>query len=670
VKRRKFATAAAFAVALLVAALAAASVSAATSSHKSTAVAGKGYKQGPGHTGKHGNSTPQMVGTGQFASAGASPPVVVSRGNGTPANLKSQLAHDRGIPGKLHGKGGASPNVGATPNAPFIPHAHSLPIGTRGAAAAAKGLNEFNQESAGGYPLSPPDEALAEGNGFVFQAVNNVFQITDTNFGHVTNAEPMEQFWAPAILATGACFISDPKAHYDTVTRKWYVTEAATQFLCGGGPGSDVFIAVSTTSDPLSIYNIYVLDTSFDGSVCGPDGCLGDQPLLGMNRNALFISTNSFDWDSNAFNGTQMYIIDSTALAFGALFPNIVYIDIGGNVPTPEGVIGCGGLVYPANAYCWASVQPATSPNLTQTTEHNGTEFGLSSLDWFGSVDNRVALWGFTNTTSINRTGNCSTGGVCIDYNYAIANTESYGYPITDTPFFSPYAEQPSSGNTPFCDIVVGPLCEPGPIANNDDRMNEVKSVKTASHAAHNWAGVNTDALVPDPIGHLRRRSAIAYFDISATAWLGPFVVGAGVNAQGYVANWNNDVIFPAIGVGPDGTSGAMVYTLTGNTNFPSVAVSNVSDISPVSKIPVVLAGKDVLDDAAWYLSGTPRFGDYSAAVGDGHTVYLGAEYVQDACDTNTYLSDLSFGVFPCTSLGTPRGVFSNWGTGLVKVNL
>ena len=151
---------------------------------------------------------------------------------------------------------------------------------------------------------------------------------------------------------------------------------------------------------------------------------------------------------------------------------------------------------------------------------------------------------------------------------------------------------------------------------------------------------------------------------------LGPFVVGAGVNAQGYVANWNNDVIFPAIGVGPDGTSGAMVYTLTGNTNFPSVAVSNVSDLSPVSKIPVVLAGKDVLDDFAWYLFGTPRFGDYSAAVGDGHTVYLGAEYVQDACDTNTYLSDLSFGVFPCTSLGTPRGVFSNWGTGLVKVNL
>ena len=234
-----------------------------------------------------------------------------------------------------------------------------------------------------------------------------------------------------------------------------------------------------------------------------------------------------------------------------------------------------------------------------------------------------MALWAFTNTTSI------SSFSPLIFFNWAIASTESYGFPFTDTPGFSPYAEQPSSGNTPLCDFFVGPFCEPGPIANNDDRMNEVKSVKTASHAAHNWAGLNTDALVPDPIGHLRRRSAIAYFDISATAWAGPFVVGAGVNGQGYVANWNNDVIFPAIGVGPDGTSGAMVYTLTGNTNFPSVAVSKVSDTAPVSKIPVVLAGQDVLDDFAWYFFGSPRWGDYSAAVGDAHTIYLATEYIQ-----------------------------------------
>jgi hypothetical protein len=122
-------------------------------------------------------------------------------------------------------------------------------------------------------------------------------------------------------------------------------------------------------------------------------------------------------------------------------------------------------------------------------------------------------------------------------------------FPFTDTPFFSPYAEQPSSGNQPLCDIFVGPFCEPGPIANNDDRMNEVKTVKPSTTAAHNWGGVNTDALVADPIGKLHRRSAIAYFDISATAFARPFVVAGKVNSQGYIANWNNDVVFPAIAV-------------------------------------------------------------------------------------------------------------------------
>jgi hypothetical protein len=651
--------------ALLVAALAAASVSAATSSHKSTAVAGKGWSKGPGHTGKKSikgsNVTPQNVGTGLYTPA---PPKGAPGfiNNKAPANANAIMSHDLPIPGKVGhnvkpGQLNAKANVGkAAPNAPFVPHAHSLPI-TSAHYTSAPGLNAFSQDSTGGYIDTPPDQALAEGNGFVMEAVNNVFMITDTNFGHVTNVEPMEQFWAPAILATGYCSVSDPKAHYDNVTRKWYVTEVAYG-PPGCAPGSATFIAVSTTSDPLSIYNIYVLDTSFDGSLCTADGCLGDQPLLGMNRNALFVSTNSYDWDTGVFNGTQMYIIDSTALAAGFLFPNVVYIDIGNFVPTPEGFIGCGLFIGgPPAPFCWYSVQPATTPNLSFNTDRGGTEFGMSALDWFGSTDNRIALWAFTNTSSI------SGFAPLIFFNYAIAGTESYGFPFTDTPFFAPWAEQPSSGNQPFCDVFFGSFCEPEPIANNDDRMNEVKSVKTASGAAHNWGGLNTDALVPDPIGHLHRRSAIAYFDIRATAWAGPFVVGAGVNTQGYVANWNNDVIFPAIGVANDGTSAAMVYTLTGNTNFPSVAVSKVSDTAPVDKIPVVLAGQDILDDFAFYIFGDPRWGDYSAAVGDNRTIYLATEYIQHpSCSTADFIFD--------PTCGGTRSEFTNWGTGLVKLNV
>jgi len=663
VKRRNFAVAGTFLVALLVAAVAAASVSAATSSPKAATAAGKGWEFKAGHVNSKGKNLPtQKVGTGQFAPSAPHQPKFVN--SPTPQQKqdaganKSGATHDRVIPGKLGPSGGKKAPSTPSGQAPVnVPHPHSLPITSKNYAAQKPGLNAYSQDSTGGYIDTPPDQALAEGNGSVFEAVNNVFMITDTNFGHVTNAEPMEQFWAPAILATGYCSVSDPKAYYDNQTRKWYVTEVAYG-PPGCAPGSAVFIAVSTTSDPLSIYNIYVLDTSFDGSTCTADGCLADQPLLGMNRNALFISTNSFDWDTPTFNGAQLYVIDSTALAAGFLFPNIAYLDIGNNIPTPEGFIGCGlTAIYPDDAYCWYSVQPGTSPNLAQVTSRGGTEFFMSALDWFGSNDNRVALWAVTNTASI------SSFFPDMFINYAIANTESYGFPFTDTPFFSPYAEQPGTGNTPLCDFFVGPFCEPGPIANNDDRMNEVKTV-TYGTVAHNWAGLNTDASIADPIGHLHRRSAIAYFDLSANAWAGPFIVGAMVNTQGYVGNWNNDVIFPAIGVSSvSGRSVAMVYTLTGNDHYPSVAVNKFTATSPPSSIPVVLQGQDVLDDFAWYFFGTPRWGDYSAAVGDGTNVYLATEYIQyPSCDDATFVFD--------PTCGGTRSEFTNWGTGLVKVNV
>ena len=657
-------------VVLLVAALAAASVSAATSSQKTatkSATAGKGWELKSGHVNSKGQNLPaKLAGTGQFQPTTAKQPAFIgTKGHyaGLPSNNASILAHDRGIPGKLGKSGGKAPSSGAAPSAAATPHAHSLPIVSKLYAAQKPGLNAYSQDAFGaGYIDTPPDQGLGEGNGFVFEAVNNVWQISDTNFGHVTNAEPMEQFWAPAILATGYCSVSDPKAHYDQVTRKWYVTEVAYG-PPGCAPGSAIFLAVSTTSDPLSIYNIYVIDTSFDGSTCTADGCLADQPLLGMNRNALFISTNSFDWDTPTFNGTQLYILDSTALAAGFVFPNIVYFDVGNNVPTPEGFIGCGlTLIYPADAYCWYSVQPATTPNGGFfSTDRGGTEFMTSALDWFGSVDNRVAVWALTNTSSI------SAFFPDMFLNYAIAGTESYGFPFTDTPFFAPYAEQPSSGNTPLCDFFVGPFCEPGPIANNDDRMNQLQSNKPASGAAHLWSGLNTDALVADPLGHLHRRSAIAYFDTKPTAWFGPFIVGAGVYSQGYVANWNNDVVFPSIGVSTFcnaacGENVAMVYSLTGNTNFPSVAVNKLNDSSAPTSIPVVLAGQDVLDDFAWYFFGTPRWGDYSAAVADGHNVFLATEYIQyPSCDDATFVFD--------PTCGGTRSEFTNWGTGLVKVN-
>jgi hypothetical protein len=92
------------------------------------------------------------------------------------------------------------------------------------------------------------------------------------------------------------------------------------------------------------------------------------------------------------------------------------------------------------------------------------------------------------------------------------------------------------------------------------------------------------------------------------------------------------------------------------------VAVNKFNDSSAPTSIPVVLAGQDVLDDFAWYFFGDPRWGDYSGEQGDGHSIFLATEYIQyPSCDDATFVFD--------PTCGGTRSEFSNWGTGLVKVN-
>lgn len=590
--------------------------------------------------------------------------------------------HQAGLPA------GAAPSGASSA---VIPHVHSLPISGKSVDAAANGLNEFWQEAThGGSGLTPPDQALAEGNGQVLEAVNDVFIVTDTSFHHPLGATPLESLFAPAILATNEPFIGDPKAYYDNRTGRWFVTVYAF-----GAGGSAVDIAVSTTSDAFGAYAIYVLDTTNDGTDCtGGAGCFGDQPLLGADAYTIDISTNSFNNTSGALNGAQLYVIDKTALVGQVMFPAIWYTDIGGTYAYP-GFTGntCGvPNANPNTGLCLSSVQPATSPNGSFNPHNAGTEFMLESLDPFASVDNRLVEWFLLGTSGVSFQAPVLGGYVL--------GSESYGFPVTNTCMVMPqlptfmslffifgvssvqcgFAEQPASGNTPFCDFFTfGAACEPGAIQADDDRMNAVQAVTSESGVTTLTAGLNTDAMIADPLGQLHRRDAIAWF---AVAGFG------GVIGQGYVGNWQNDVLYPTIvtTVPSNGVSAAMVYSVTGNNHFPSVAISKFTIHQQATSIGVVIPGQDVLDDFCtdgfpcgfpsadpntWY---RPRYGDYSAAVADGSNIYMAGEYAGSSCNTTQFIST-GFQCWPFTGVPTPlgvptpRGFASNWATGLLRTH-
>ena len=197
----------------------------------------------------------------------------------------------------------------------------------------------------------------------------------------------------------------DPLCSYNHSTGKWYMTEAVSDFATFSG----VYVAVSTSADPRSPWNIYFLDLGQfgGGGECFEGGiglCLADQPNLGSDQYTLAISTNQFDLNGPpdcgfGFCGAIYILIDKVALALGNPSPNVVAYDLADTpLPLPDGNFGnCVDNLGP----CWYSVQPADSGNGRYDTRAGGTQWAMSALDFFNIGDNRVAIWRFANTNTI-----------------------------------------------------------------------------------------------------------------------------------------------------------------------------------------------------------------------------------------------------------------------------
>jgi hypothetical protein len=221
---------------------------------------------------------------------------------------------------------------------------------------------------------------------------------------------------------------------------------------------SNLYLAVSNTSDPTGAFTVYSIDTTEDGSDGTPldpgcttaSPCFGDQPLLGADAFGIYLSTNEFGVFSNTFNGAQIYALSKADLVAGTL-PTLVHI---GNLPLAESI-----------AY---SVQPASSPDLSSETGA-GVEYFLSALDFNSTLDNRIAVWAMTNTSSLTQAiPNVSLTNVVI-------NSEVYGFP--------PLATQ-KAGTFPLGQSVG----EPEETLNtDDDRMQQVVFAN-----GHLWGGLTT----------------------------------------------------------------------------------------------------------------------------------------------------------------------------------
>ena len=279
------------------------------------------------------------------------------------------------IAGGASAQGTAAPDRGARPTHPDLRGAvpDVAPAATAfNAAQSARLVRNFNGVSSldsavtnFGAEFEPPDQGLCVGNGFVLEPVNSAFRVYRENGRSIAGPTNVNALFGDGFRQ----FTSDPRCQYDPATHTWF---ASILFLNDTFTASRLEIAVRHAADPRGTWTRFKINTTDPGGHGCP--CFGDQPLLGIDGQNIYISTNEFSINGPQFNGAQLYVIDKRQLVAGDASPTFVHI----------GPLRIGG-------HKAASVQPAI------TVGSSRAEYLMSSLDPNGTGDNRIGVWAVTN---------------------------------------------------------------------------------------------------------------------------------------------------------------------------------------------------------------------------------------------------------------------------------
>jgi len=521
------------------------------------------------------------------------------------------------------------------PSPPGTPVVDSI-----GAATGFNGISHLDQRNAGtgiyastNNNVEPPDQGLCAGNGFVVETVNDALAVYDENGNALTAATALNQFYNllpffNRVTGFVGDFVSDPKCYYDPVGNRFIQTilEVDSPGNFGQPPvnRTHVLISVSQTGDPTGPWNLFTIDSSDDGLNGTPAHtacpCLPDQPLLGANKDGVFIDTNEFqDNTPSLFNGAQMYALGRASLEGSTSTVGFVHLDAG---PVPTG---------DANLPLWGSIQPSTALDPGSGTEllMNGGPDDIFQNT--APLDNRIAVWSLTGTGSLNK----ATPSVAL--RHVVLTSQAYGLPVNT-------GATQKTGPTPLRDLLNAQFNDNDPletINGNDSRMrSQVIDVNGILYGALNTTV--TSATGPPRIG-------IAYFAVAAIGT--PLGVAAAIVHQGYVAAGGQNVLFPSIAVNKLGL-GAMSFTLSGPDFFPSAAYVRFDLVQPAGPIHIAGPGAAPEDGFSGYnffqepVPGVARWGDYSAAVFADGAVWMANEFIPN----------------------TPRSRLADWGTFITKL--
>jgi hypothetical protein len=538
-----------------------------------------------------------------------------------------------------------------------------------------EGLNHFHSRYSGGgnqFSGEPPDQGLCAGNGRLLEMVNSVVQVytpSGTALIEGTPAIPgtgpvgltLNEFYGvpPALVRPDGPpygpFMFDIACLFDPEGQRWFAVsdELDLDPPTGAFAGpSAIFVAVSSTANPLGAWNVYVIDTTNNGENGTPDHgcssgfCFGDYPQIGLDANGFYISTNEFDNLLNGeFHGAQLYAFSKADLEAGDTSPTSVYFE---NIPSDA----VNDLAY--------TLQPANGLAADWDSRALGTMYFGMSHSPYTEPDpaDGLSLWALKNTHSL-------------DGRPALRLVETE---VATQDYLVPPKSRQLGGKTPFLTCVnMGVDCigvdypfikSPIPLDSGSGKFygswlhdgtvylttaTELKGTGAADYDSTDgsWKPIN-------------RRVGVAYFGVSPSPGGGGF--SASLEQQGYVAVARNNLIYPSIAIGASGR-GAIGVTLSGIDYNPSAAyIPFVAGQAPTS---VQIGGLAVGPNDGFTGTGEggfrPRWGDYgTATISESGSLWIAAEYIAQRCGFQQFIND--------TTCGFRRTFYANWSTRVFRL--
>jgi hypothetical protein len=578
-----------------------------------------------------------------------------------------------------------------------------------------EGLNLFQQRFARGgnqFTVEPPDQGLCVGNGYIVEAVNDVFnvynssgvsQLPANNVGGAVDLNSLYNY-PPAINRTTGVrgpFLTDPSCLYDSQVKRFFIVVLTLDTRPNGAFTlvNHLDLAVSTTSNPTGTWRIYKVDVTNDGSNPAPQNacpCLGDYPHIGADANGFYITTNAYPWTavSSEFAGAQIYAFSKRQLAAGAASVPVTHIDTWASVDvmTQE---------TPSIKQPGFTVWPSVSAQVSDEVGQNGTEFFLSSnaadeathpIAGIGGnyTSNKIIAWSLSNTRSLDR------GTPSLDLTNKVLQVNTYAIPDR--------AAQPGSGNPPGNGTPQGKCINDTTTLLFDGTTRGCWKLLFGSEPAHNevvsrldsndtrmqqvmyadgklWGALGTAVTVGGS-----NKAGIAYFivnvgdkndnqrDLASNRENdGNRGLKASIALQGTYGVAGKNLIYPAVGVTAQG-KGVVAFTLTSATDFPSAAYASIDAVNGIGAVQIAAAGLATDDGFTSYKAqvGNPprtRWGDYGSAAVDGNSIWIASEYIAHACSYTQWGGNAFAGGTGAFGIcGGTRAALGNWSTRISKV--